>query len=81
MILDLHLRLGTGFGVMRVLAATQWQPRIIVLTNYDLGEYKQAALALGATRFLDKARDYGRLPEVLQEICGPTFPPSPRRRG
>ena len=68
-ILDLHLKQGTGFGVMRALAATPAKPRIIVLTNYDLPEYKNAALALGATHFLDKARDYGRLPEVLHEIC------------
>jgi DNA-binding NarL/FixJ family response regulator len=68
-ILDLHLKQGTGFGVMRALAATHLKPRIIVLTNYDLPEYKNAAIALGATHFLDKARDYGRLPEVLHEIC------------
>lgn len=68
-ILDLHLRQGTGFGVMRALATAQQKPRIIVLTNYDLPEYKNAAIALGATHFLDKARDYGRLPEVLHEIC------------
>ncbi len=68
-ILDLHLKQGTGFGVMRALASAQLKPRIIVLTNYDLPEYKNAAIALGATHFLDKARDYGRLPEVLHEIC------------
>jgi DNA-binding NarL/FixJ family response regulator len=68
-ILDLHLKQGTGFGVMRALAGSQVRPRIIVLTNYDLPEYKNAAVALGATHFLDKARDYGRLPEVLHEIC------------
>jgi DNA-binding NarL/FixJ family response regulator len=68
-ILDLHLKQGTGFGVMRSLATAQAKPRIIVLTNYDLPEYKNAALALGATHFLDKARDYGRLPELLNEIC------------
>jgi len=67
-ILDLHLKQGTGFGVMRALAGTQLKPRIVVLTNYDLPEYKNAAIALGATHFLDKARDYGRLPEVLHEI-------------
>src|ERR1700679_3259358 len=38
-ILDLHLKQGTGFGVMRALATTQPKPRIIVLTNYDLPEY------------------------------------------
>ena len=68
LILDLHLRQGTGFGVMRALSSSALKPRIIVLTNYDLTEYKSAAIALGASHFLDKARDYGRLPEVLREM-------------
>lgn len=67
-ILDLHLKQGTGFGVMRALAAGPRKPRIVVLTNYDLPEYKNAAVALGAAHFLDKARDYGRLGDVLREI-------------
>src|ERR1700688_3239338 len=67
--LDLHFKQRTGLGAMRALATAQLKPRIIVLTNYDLPEYKNAAIALGATHFLDKARDYGRLPEVLHEIC------------
>ncbi len=69
LILDLHLKQGTGFGVLRALAAMPRRPCIVVLTNYDLPAYKSAALALGASHFLDKARDYGRLPEVLHELA------------
>jgi DNA-binding NarL/FixJ family response regulator len=69
MILDLHLKLGTGFGVLRAIARLVLRPKVIILTNYDLPEYKNAALALGARYFLDKARDYERIPEVLSEIC------------
>ncbi|MGH8264922.1 MAG: response regulator [Steroidobacterales bacterium] len=67
-ILDLHLKQGTGFGVMRAIAALPRKPRIVVLTNYDLPEYQSAAMGLGASYFLDKARDYGRLPQVLAEL-------------
>jgi DNA-binding NarL/FixJ family response regulator len=67
-ILDLMLRVGTGIGVMRALAATHLKPRIIVLTNHDLAEYRRAALALGAVHFLDKARDFDLLANLLQEI-------------
>lgn len=67
-ILDLHLKHGSGFGVMRTLASMQLKPKIIVLTNYDLPEYKTAAFTLGASYFLDKARDFGRLPEVLHQL-------------
>lgn len=68
MILDLHLKQGTGFGVMRALANIPARPCFVILTNYDLPEYKSAAMALGARYFLDKARDYDRLPDVLKEI-------------
>jgi two-component system response regulator (stage 0 sporulation protein A) len=68
MILDLHLRQGNGFGVLRALSQAPERPAIIVLTNYDLPQYKDAALALGAAHFMDKVRDYDRLPDVLHEL-------------
>lgn len=68
LILDLHLKQGTGFGVMRSVAALAGKPRIVVLTNYDLPEYQIAAMGLGASFFLDKARDYSRLPQILTEL-------------
>ena len=65
-ILDLQLRQGTGFGVMKRLGAKR--PTIIVFTNYVLPEYQRRAAALGVDYFLDKARDYERLPLLLQEL-------------
>jgi two-component system, OmpR family, response regulator len=67
-ILDLQLKQGTGFGVMRALATASHKPQIIVLTNYDLPEYRQSALALGAAHFLDKARDFTLLPNLLRSL-------------
>ena len=64
-VLDLHLKEGTGFGVLRAIGVFSERPRVIVLTNYDLPEYKEAAMSLGATAFLDKARDFFRLPDLL----------------
>jgi len=66
LILDLHLRQGSGFGVLRSLAlSTRPRPKIIVLTNFDLPEYRREAELLGVEAFLDKARDYFRLPSLL----------------
>lgn len=65
-ILDLQLKRGTGFGVMQRLGAKR--PTIIVFTNYVLPEYQRRAEALGVDYFLNKARDYERLPLLLQEL-------------
>jgi len=68
-ILDLHLRRGTGFGVLRELARhASGAPAVVVFTNYDLPEYRRMALSLGVRHFLDKAREYERLPGVLEEL-------------
>ena len=65
-VLDLQLREGTGFGVMERLGKSR--PLIIVFTNYMLPEYQRLASALGVEYFLNKSRDYERLPEIIQEI-------------
>jgi two-component system, OmpR family, response regulator len=66
LILDLHLREGSGFGVLRSLAlSSRPRPKIIVLTNFGLPEYRRAAELFGVEAFLDKAREYFRLPSLL----------------
>src|SRR6185295_12196574 len=68
-VLDLRLNRGTGFGVLRALATGEGErPIVIIFTNYDLPEYRRQALALGADYFLDKARDFERLPEIIETI-------------
>lgn len=63
MILDLQLREGTGFGVLRTLGKSR--PAVIVLTNFSLPGYAEQARALGVEEFLDKGKDFERLPSIL----------------
>lgn len=70
-ILDLQLHAGSGFGVLRALQRrSRAAPTVIVFTNFAIGAYRETAIALGASHFLDKSRDYARLPAVLQELSG-----------
>lgn len=70
LVLDLHLRDGSGFGVLRSLAlSTRPRPKIIVLTNFGLSEYRRAAELFGVEAFLDKAREYFRLPSLLTDFA------------
>ena len=67
-VLDLQLKSGTGFGVLRKIAALSPRPMVIVYTNYDLPEYRREASLLGASYFLDKSRDYDRLRDIIGAI-------------
>lgn len=73
-ILDLQLRQGTGFGVLRSLKHAGPRPRVIVLTNFDLPAYRREATELGADYFLDKSREYHRVPEILESLAASAHP-------
>ena len=69
---DLHLRSGSGFGVLRALSrprANGRRPKIVILTNFGLPEYRREAEAFGVEAFLDKSRDYFRLPSLLTDFA------------
>jgi DNA-binding NarL/FixJ family response regulator len=68
-VLDLRLKEGNGFSVLRELATVKPKPRIIVLTNYALPKYRELALLSGADYFLDKARDFEALNRILESMC------------
>jgi len=67
-LLDLHLRTGTGFGVMRALAKFAPRPVVVVLTNYTLSEFRRVANELGVRYFLDKGMDMDRLSDVVSDV-------------
>lgn len=66
LILDLQLKHGTGFGVLRTLG--EHRPATIVFTNYALPEYRRWAEKFGVEYFLNKSLDFERLPEVIRTL-------------
>lgn len=69
MILDLHLKSGTGFGVLSAMEKMPGpRPLVVVLTNYATPQYERAVKAYNVPYFLDKAKDFQRLPDILQEV-------------
>lgn len=78
-ILDLHLQTGSGFGVLRSLSRSgQPPPKVIVLTGFDLPEYRRQAEVFGVEAFLNKSRDYHRLPALLSGLAGHASVPAGR---
>lgn len=65
LILDLQLKVGTGFGVLESLGTHR--PTTIVMTNYALPQYRERARQLGVDHFLNKAMDFERLPEIVAQ--------------
>ena len=64
-VVDLALREGTGFGVLKHVVALRPKPLAVVLTNYALPNYREFAMLNGADYFLDKAISMEELPKIL----------------
>lgn len=69
-VLDLQLREGHGFNVLKALRSASARRRIIVLvlSNYATPQYRGRSMEIGADYFFDKSREYDRLCEVLEEL-------------
>ena len=69
-IVDLNLRSGSGFGVIKALRAQKPgpPPTIIVLTNYAFPDYEFACRSYGADFFFDKSRQFGAVKSLLTDL-------------
>jgi DNA-binding NarL/FixJ family response regulator len=63
-VVDLSLRRGTGYDVLRVVTKMTPSPTCLVLTNHSTAPYKEAADRLGVSpdHFFDKT---GQVPEMV----------------
>jgi CheY-like chemotaxis protein len=70
-VLDLQLRQGNGLTVLKALRASPSSEHItvIVLTNFAFPHFRERSLKLGANYFFDKAREYDRVRDVLEELA------------
>ena len=74
-VLDLQLREGHGFNVLKALRSASARRRVIVLvlSNYATPQYRGRSMEIGADYFFDKSREYDRLCEVLEELVARRF--------
>lgn len=67
-VLDLRLRQGDGFDVLRQIKKQRPAPTVVVLTNYANLQYQGICKDLGADFFLDKSHEFHLLSNVLRRI-------------
>jgi DNA-binding NarL/FixJ family response regulator len=69
-ILDVSLKHGHGIKVLEEIYAMDFRPYIIVLTNLNSHYFRQRCISLGAMQFFDKAMEFEKVYEILNERTG-----------
>jgi len=65
LIIDIQLKRGSGFGVLRAAGKLARPLARVVLTNYATGPMREHCANLGANRLFDKSTEFG----VFLEYC------------
>lgn len=68
-LLDLNLNGTSGMQVLRTIHSQAPEIVFVVLTNHAEPQYRRACERAGATYFLDKSREFDRVPGVIAEIA------------
>ena len=66
-ILDIKLKEGSGFDVLNTIKKKSAGPLVIVLTNHVQRPYRETSILKGADFFLEKARDFQKVGDILRE--------------
>jgi len=64
-VLDLSLKEGTGFDVLRAVRKVAPDIAFYVLTNHPIESFRAVAIHLGARAFFDKSTEFEKLRDVL----------------
>ena len=70
--LDIHLRDSSGLRVIHEVRNLAPEIRFIVLTDHPDPIYRRAFAQEGASCFLDKNREFGRVKEMILSACAGT---------
>jgi DNA-binding NarL/FixJ family response regulator len=64
-VLDIHLKEGSGLDVLRAVHEAAPGIAVFVLTNYPEENYRRIAAQLGALGFFDKSSEFALLKDAL----------------
>lgn len=73
-IVDINLREGTGFEVVRQIKASAPDTVVAVVTNFGTAQFREKCAILGADYFFDKTKSYKSLVELIHQLVAQRHP-------
>lgn len=80
LILDLQMPGGSGLDVLRAIRTEHLETCVLICTNYPHPEFREKCLSAGANFFLDKSRDFEKIPGILRGLIQDETKVSPTSR-
>ncbi|UCE19513.1 MAG: response regulator transcription factor [Gemmatimonadota bacterium] len=69
-ILDIRMPKRNGLEVMSEIVQENYNPVIIILTNYPQDQYRKRCMEAGSDYFFDKSCEFERVTEICKQLVG-----------
>ena len=79
-ILDVRMPGGNGIQVLEAIKKKNAAPVVIMLTAFPYPQYRKKCLEAGAEYFFDKATEFERIAQVVEQLAGPGRDPADNSR-
>jgi CheY-like chemotaxis protein len=66
--LDMNMPGKSGVEVLYHIKEAGWDCKVIMVTNHSNDSYRKFCMDSGANYFLDKSKDFSRIPSLIKEI-------------
>lgn len=67
-LLDMNMPGKSGIEVLRYIKEQGWDCRVIMVTNHSNDSYRKLCLEAGADHFLDKSKNFGLIPSLIEKL-------------
>ncbi|MBI5858523.1 MAG: response regulator [Sphingobacteriales bacterium] len=67
-LLDMNMPGKSGIEVLRFVREGGWNCKVVMVTNHSNASYRKLCMDAGADYFLDKSRDFGQLPSLIEKL-------------
>ena len=71
-VLDIRMPGGNGIEALKMIRALEAPPVVIMLTAFPYPQYRTKCIEAGAAFFLDKAKEFDRVADVLEQMRAST---------
>jgi DNA-binding NarL/FixJ family response regulator len=67
-LLDINMAGKSGMEVLHFIKRGGWYCRVVMVTNHASESYRRICLEAGADDFIDKSRDFAKIPALIEEL-------------
>lgn len=79
-ILDLQMPGGSGLEVLRAIRRTYPSLCVLICTNFPYPQYRAECISAGANFFLDKSKEFEKIPAIFRDLISQEAKSSPVSR-